>query len=96
MRETVTRVELADMALEGPIVTPDGDVFRSLTGIEILLSEADNNPTLSLRRSGGSRLEIVEEDGTGMDPEESEALLWEILEDFDDVMERLSGPIPEA
>ncbi len=91
----ITRAELATTDLAGPVRTPEGDLFSSDLGLEILLREEDGFPIASLRGADGGEV-LVEEEGAPMDPEALSALLWERLEEFDEVMERLAGPLPEV
>lgn len=90
----ITRAELATTDLAGPVRTPEGDLFSSDLGLEILLREEDGFPIASLRGADGGEV-LVEEEGAPMDPEALSALLWERLEAFDEVIERLAGPLPE-
>lgn len=92
----ITREELAGADLTGPDRTPEGDLFRSDVGVEVLLSEVDGFPTLSLRTREGAGVIVMDEEGAPLDEEALGALLWERLEAFDEVIDLLAGPLPEV
>jgi hypothetical protein len=90
-RSTLTESELSDPVAEG-----GADLFRSDGGFEILLKEEGRFPTLELRGCDGAELRVIEdEDGSALDEETVSTLLWERLETFDAVIDRLAGPLPD-
>lgn len=86
--------ELRSAELHGPFADDAGDLFRSET-FDILLTEEEGFPTARLRAPDGVPVRVVDETGSEVDEEELSTLLWERLEVFDEVIERLAGPIPE-
>jgi len=94
--QLIFRADLAATDLNGPERTPEGDLFRSDLGVEILLSEATGFPRLTLRAADGAAVRVTDADGSALDEEALGALLWERLEAFDEVIERLAGPLPEV
>jgi hypothetical protein len=91
----VTRAELAGAELSGPFPEAGADLFRTDAGFEVLLREVDGFPVLELRGSDGGQVRAVEaEGGPRMGDEAVSVLLWERLENFDEVIERLAGPLP--
>lgn len=92
----IRRSTLAESELSGPIAEGGADLFRSDGGFEVLLKEEGGFPSLELRGSDGSGLRVIaDEDGSPLDEEEVSTLLWERLETFDAVIERLAGPLPD-
>jgi len=94
MRETITRAEFASGELEAPTRVNGEDRLRAGDLFEIRLTGPHDCPELVLARPDGVLLRVVEEDGSDLDPEEVQVLLWERLEVFDEVIERLAGPLP--
>jgi hypothetical protein len=86
--------ELRSAELNGPFQDEDGDLFRSET-FDILLTEEEGFLTARLRAPDGAPVRVVDETGSEVDEEALSTLLWERLEVFDEVIERLAGPIPE-
>jgi hypothetical protein len=86
--------ELRSAEIHGPIPDDAGDLFRSEV-FEILLTEGEGFPTARLRGPDGAPVRVVDETGSEVDEEELSTLLWERLEVFDEVIERLAGPIPQ-
>jgi hypothetical protein len=80
--------------LDGPLRVEGEDRFRSGDLFEIRLTGQQDCPDLVLTRPDGRPLQVAEEDGSRLGEEEVQVLLWERLEGFDEVIERLSGPLP--
>ncbi len=94
--QDISRASLLEAELSGPTPEGDADLFRSDRGFEVLLRELDGFPVLEIRGSGGAPVRVVDEEGgTRLDEEEVSVLLWERLEEFDAVIERLAGPLPD-
>ena len=88
----ISRSAIAGAELIGPEVTEKGDVFRSPGHFEILLGERDGLPFVELRSPGGEILRVVgDHDKEPLDEVEVDRMLWERLEEFDHVIERLAG-----
>lgn len=92
----ITREELARADLTGPSRTAEGDLFQADIGVEVLLSDENGFPVLTLREADGAGVIITGEDGAPLEEEAVSTLLWERLETFDEVIERLAGPLPEV
>ena len=94
--QDISRSEISGAELSGPFGQGDADLFRSESGFEILLKEEDGFPSLELRGANGAGLRVIDdEDGSVLDEETVSTILWERLETFDAVIERLAGPLPD-
>jgi hypothetical protein len=87
--------DISSADLTGPHPGPEGDLFRSDRGFEVLLRDHGSFPELELRASGGTGVRVLDEDGAEVGEEALSTLLWERLESFDEVIERLAGPLPD-
>lgn len=85
--------ELRSADLTGPELTEEGDLFRS-DRFELILKEVDGFPQITLRTRSGEVLQVLDEEGAELGEEDLSTLLWERLEVFDEVIERLAGPMP--
>ena len=91
----ITRADIAEADFQDPETTGEGDLFRSDKGIEILLIEEDGFPLVEVRDEGGAPICVLEE-GVPMEDDALSVLLWERIETFDAVIDRLAGPMPEV
>jgi hypothetical protein len=92
----IRKSTLAESELSGPFPEGGADLFRSESGFEILLKEEDGFPSLELRGVDGAGLRVIdEEDGSVLNEETVSTILWERLETFDAVIDRLAGPLPD-
>ena len=90
-RAALLEAELSELTPEG-----DVDLFGSDRGFQVLLREIDGFPVLEVRGTDGDPVRVVDEEGgTRLDDEEVSTLLWEKLEGFDVVIERLAGPLSD-
>jgi hypothetical protein len=94
MREKITREALLSAEIEGPFRVAGEDRFRAEKLFEIRLTGREDCPDLVLSGPDGGAIRVVDEDGTELGEEEVQVLLWERLEGFDEVIERLTGPLP--
>jgi hypothetical protein len=90
---SIQLTELRSGDLTGPVMTQEGDLFRSHQ-FEILLSDSEGFPQVTLRSPSGEALQVIDEEGAALGEEDLSTLLWERLEGFDEVIERLAGPLP--
>lgn len=92
----ISRAALLEAELSGPTPEGEADLFRSDRGFQVLLRELDGFPVLEVRGSDGDQIRVVDEEGgLRLDDEEVSTLLWEKLESFDAVIERLAGPLSD-
>jgi hypothetical protein len=92
----ISRASLLEAELSGPTPEGDADLFGSDRGFQVLLREIDGFPVLEIRGADGDPVRVVDEEGgTRLDDEEVSVPLWERLERFDAVIERLAGPFPD-
>lgn len=95
MRKTVTRADVAQAELEGPTRMDGFDLFRAKDLFDIRLTWDADGPEMGIRGPEGETIYVLEEDGTEVNPEEVQVLIWERLETFDEVIEGLAGPLPD-
>jgi hypothetical protein len=95
MRKTIKMADIAQAEFDGPTHIDGSDLFRASGLFDIRLTWDADGPEMGVMGPNGEGLCVLEEDGTEMDPEEVQALIWERLETFDEVIERLAGPLPD-
>ena len=90
---SIQLTELQSADLTGPVPSEEGDLFRSYR-FDIVLTEATGFPQVTLQSPAGDALRVVDQEGDELEEEALNTLLWERLEVFDEVIERLAGPLP--